>query len=85
MFGHKFDQVLVADERSPQDFIACDMCIFSDDPAVNCSAKHECVTPADGWNTFWLLGACTTYPNGRVMAKTWDIELRLEDTLTSEK
>lgn len=59
-----FDEILVADDRSPYDFSACDLCIFKDYPSPDCSIIHECTAHGSPWNTYWLIGACTAYPNG---------------------
>lgn len=74
MFRRRFDQILVADDRNIADYNPCDMCIFKDCPSANCTLIHECVCETAGWNTYWLLGACTAYPddveypNGRGVA-----------------
>lgn len=64
MFGRDFDEILVADDRSPAEYNACDLCIFKDDTSANCAFIHGCASTIGYWNTYWLLGACTAYPNG---------------------
>ena len=59
-----FDEILVADDRSPAEFNACDLCIFKDDTSSDCASIHECAVEGWAWNTYWLIGACTAYPNG---------------------
>ena len=58
-----FDEILVADDRSPAEFNACDLCIFKDDTSSNCAFKHGCASTIGYWNTYWLLGACTRHPD----------------------
>lgn len=56
-----FDEILVADDNIPADQCACDLCIFNNTYSSDCALIHECETYG---NTYWLLGACTAYPNG---------------------
>lgn len=64
MFDRDFDEILVADDRSPAEYNACDLCIFKEDTSSNCSFIHGCASTIGYWNTYWLIGACTACPNG---------------------
>ena len=64
LYAGDFDEILVADDRNPADFNACDLCIFRETQSSDCSLIHECTTPTAAWNTYWLLGACTADPSG---------------------
>lgn len=60
MFGRDLDEILVDDDSIPKDKCACDLCIFNDTYSSDCALIHECGTG----DTYWLLGACTAYPDG---------------------
>lgn len=64
MFNRDLDEILVADDNIPSDMCACDLCIFKDSPTADCAIIHECATTNASWNTYWLIGACTAYPDG---------------------
>lgn len=64
LYDRDFDEILVADDRSPAEYNACDLCIFKDDTSSNCAFIHGCASTIGYWNTYWLIGACTASPNG---------------------
>lgn len=64
LFDRDFDEILVADDRSPAEFNACDLCIFKYNTSEACAFIHGCGAAIGYWNTYWLLGACTADPNG---------------------
>lgn len=64
LFDRDFDEILVDDDNIPSDMCPCDLCIFKDTPSSDCCYIHECITESKGWNTYWLLGACTAYTDG---------------------
>lgn len=64
MFGRDLDEILVADNSIPSDMNPCELCIFKETQSSDCDIIHECATPIAGYNTYWLLGACTASPNG---------------------
>ena len=64
LYDRDFDEILVADDRSPAEYNACDLCIFKDDTSSNCAFIHGCASTIGYWNTYWLLGVCTAGPNG---------------------
>lgn len=61
MFGRDLDEILVDDDSIPLNECACDLCIFNDSPTTECALIHDCGTCE---NTYWLIGACTAYPDG---------------------
>lgn len=71
MFGRDFDQILVEDDNIPEDVFACDLCLFKDAPSNGCSLIHECTNKR---NAYWLLGACTAYPDGEANPNGRDVD-----------
>lgn len=61
-FDRDLDEILVEDDSIPSDMNPCDLCIFKDTQSSDCAIICECT--GTGYNTYWLIGACTAYPNG---------------------